>query len=210
MKMRMRKEESSSGASEMLCRTCFRIEGSWSWIRRWQWGMLRGPSWQYTDRNSCKYDMWKLHTSYPKLIKRNLHSPNHYQNLCQVIQSKATKPITNSKMQSPSWKANNHSASQETHLSSKPKLHYRVYNSPPLDPTLSQINPVRTFLLYFHKINSNVIFPSTLTSSELFLPFRFSNQNMDFISHIFHACYMSIPSHPSWFYHPNNTWCRSQ
>jgi len=46
--------------------------------------------------------------------------------------------------QSPSWKANRTSASQEIHRPSwDPKIHYHVHNkSPSLAPTLSQMNPI--------------------------------------------------------------------
>jgi len=37
---------------------------------------------------------------------------------------------------------------------------------------------VRTFIHYFMKIHSNIIFPSTPRSSEWSPPFRFSNQNV--------------------------------
>jgi len=37
--------------------------------------------------------------------------------------------------------------------------------------------------LYFPEIHSNIILPSTPRSSELFLPFRFSNQNFVCISY---------------------------
>jgi len=48
---------------------------------------------------------------------------------------------TNSMEQSPSWEANNHSASQEIPwLFRNLKVHYRVHNSPLLVPILSQIN----------------------------------------------------------------------
>jgi hypothetical protein len=38
------------------------------------------------------------------------------------------------------------------------------------------------------------------------LPFRLSNQRTVCISHIYDACYMSHPSHPPWFDHPDNIW----
>jgi hypothetical protein len=38
------------------------------------------------------------------------------------------------------------------------------------------------------------------------IPFRFSTQNIVYICHLFHACYMPHPSHPPWFYRPNNIW----
>jgi len=50
---------------------------------------------------------------------------------------------------------------------------------------------VHTFQTYFHKIYSSIIFPSTHRSSEFFHPFRFSNQNLERISHVAHASYMS-------------------
>jgi hypothetical protein len=43
-------------------------------------------------------------------------------------------------------------------------------------------------------------------SSEWSLPFRFTNKNILCISSLSHACYMSRPSRPPWFGHPNNTW----
>jgi hypothetical protein len=56
--------------------------------------------------------------------------------------------------QSPSSEANSHSASQEiTRPLWKPKVHYRVYNSPPLVPILNQMNPVYTFPHYFPRID---------------------------------------------------------
>jgi len=58
-----------------------------------------------------------------------------------------------------------------------PKFHSRVHKKgPPLLPVLNQMNPVHNFPLYFPKIHSNIILPSTSSLYEWSLPVRFSKQ----------------------------------
>jgi len=66
----------------------------------------------------------------------------------------------------------------------KPKVRYRVHNSPTLTQILSQIHHIHTFPPYSSKIYSNIILPSTPSSSKWSLPFRFSNKNIVRISHL--------------------------
>jgi hypothetical protein len=54
---------------------------------------------------------------------------------------------------------------------------------PPLDPILSQLNPVRTVDPCLLKVHLNVILPPTSRSSKCFF-FRSSNENIVCISHL--------------------------
>jgi len=85
---------------------------------------------------------------------------------------------------SPSWEANRFSASQEIPLIlCNPKVHYRVYKSPPLFPVLSQMNPFhapphpnswRSILILSSHLCLCVpsgLFPSDFTTKTLYAPF---------------------------------------
>jgi hypothetical protein len=52
-----------------------------------------------------------------------------------------------------------------------PKVHYRVHTSPPLDPIMRQLNPVRATDPYLPKVHLNVILPPTPRSSQWSLAF---------------------------------------
>jgi len=65
----------------------------------------------------------------------------------------------NSTEQIPSEEADSHSAGQEIpNLIWNPKVCHCVHKIMPLDPVLSQTNPVCIFTSYFFKINFNIIF----------------------------------------------------
>jgi len=90
----------------------------------------------------------------------------------------------------------------------EPKGSLPCSQDPASSTSPSQMNPVHIFPPYFSKIYSNIILPSTPVSSELSLPFRFSNKNI-VCSYVSHACYMSRPSYFPWFDQTNNICCSS-
>ena len=91
--------------------------------------------------------------------------------------------VTKSMEQCPSSEAALSSVIQEIlRVAWKPSVHYRLYNSPPLETEES-----------FFEINFNIILPSTYRSSKGSLSFRFQNQK--------HVCILLISFLPHM--HPN-------
>jgi hypothetical protein len=87
---------------------------------------------------------------------------------------------------SPSWEAASCASTQEIpHILWNRRVHYRVDNSPPLVPILSQINPVHSTPSYLSKIHFSIMHPSKFWSSLWSLSFW-----------LYHQYPISIPLRP--------------
>jgi hypothetical protein len=102
--------------------------------------------------------------------------------------------LTYSIQQRPSWEAYRSSACQKiTRILYRPKVHYRIYNSPPAVPVRSQTDPAHGSPFLFSMIHFNIILPSMPESSKYSPSLRFIHQ---------------IQS--SWFDYLTNNWWRVQ
>ena len=73
-----------------------------------------------------------------------------------------------------------------------------------------QIDPVHAPASHFLNIYLNPILTSTPGFSKLSLTLKFPRRNPICTPPLPHNCYMTSQSHPSQFYHPNNTGCAAQ
>ena len=99
--------------------------------------------------------------------------------------------LTYSMVQSPSWKANCFTASQEIPcISRNPKVHYRTHKRPLTVPILGQPNPVYIPKSHLLDIHPHIIHPSTPRSPQWSLPLRFpyKDPNAPFFSPIRASC----------------------
>ena len=104
---------------------------------------------------------------------------------------------------SPSWEANQFSASQEIpRILCNPKVHTAFTSARHLSLSwATSIQPMPP-TSHFLKIHLNIFLPSTSGSSKWPLSLRFPHQNSVYTSALPHTCYMPCPSHSSRFYHP--------
>ena len=96
-----------------------------------------------------------------------------------IIQQNRFKTLnTYSLQQSPSWEANQFSASQEIpRILWNPKVHYRIHKSPSPVPILNQTDLAHAPTSHFLKIHLNIILQSTPGCSKWSLSLRFPHQN---------------------------------
>lgn len=79
------------------------------------------------------------------------------------------------------WESNRLSSSQIPLVLYNPKVHYRVFKSPPLVPTLSHLDSPHLPTSFF-TIRSNIILPYVPKSFKWSLPFRYGNNVVSLMS----------------------------
>jgi len=120
------------------------------------------------------------------------------------VRSTDSNQNTSRGSQSPSWKANRSSNSQEIPLILwNPEVHYRIHNSLPPVPILTHINPVHAPIpLVKDPFQYSLCFSLSLESG--FLPPRIPNPVCT--CPVPQTCHMVCPSHFSWYDYPADVW----
>ena len=100
--------------------------------------------------------------------------------------------------ESPSCENNRFSSSQKIpHNLWKPNVHYRIHNSLPPVPILTQLNKAHVLPSVFCRTHFNIIFPPTARFSEWSLLLRFPQQNPVCTYPLPHTCYVPSTSYSS-------------
>jgi hypothetical protein len=137
--------------------------------------------WLYTIKRIIQQAaLWLGHTIYnPSLLEERQNS---------------SQSLSLMKM-SPSSEAASYAATLELpNILCNPKVHCRVHKSPPLVPTLGQINPVHTIPSYLRSI---LILSTTYVLVFLVVSFLLAFPPITYMhSSSPHSCYMPCPSHP--------------